>query len=80
MKAIIDRIEGDLAVLLMGDDGLSRVSVPLSLLPDGCREGDVLNVSIERNAEATQQARERVSGLMEKLKRKNQGTPGIIQD
>jgi hypothetical protein len=40
----------------------------------------VLNISIERDLEATRQARERVSGLMEKLKKKGQGKTGIIQN
>ncbi len=79
MKAIIDRIEGKLAVLLMGEDGRIKVNMPLVLLPEGCREGDVLNISIERDPEATRQARERVSSLMEKLKKKGQGKPGIIK-
>jgi hypothetical protein len=79
MKATIDRIEGELAVLLMGD-GRIKVNMPLILLPVGCREGDILNISIERDLEATRQASERVSGLMEKLKKKGQGKTGIIQN
>jgi hypothetical protein len=79
MKATIDRIEGELAVLLVGD-GRIKVNMPLALLPEGCREGDILNISIERDLEATSQARERVSGLMEKLKKKGQGKTGIIRD
>jgi hypothetical protein len=39
-----------------------------------------LSISIERDREATSQAKERVSGLMEKLKKKGQGEKGIIQD
>jgi len=79
MKATIDRFEGELAVLLMGDERV-KVNMPHSLLPEGCKEGDILNISIERDPEATQQARERVSGLMEKLKKKSQGKAGIVQD
>jgi hypothetical protein len=51
-----------------------------SLLPVGCKEADVLNISFERDPEATEQAKERVSGLMEKLKKKSQGKTGIIRD
>jgi hypothetical protein len=79
MKATIDRIEGELTVLLVGD-GRIKVNMPLALLPESCREGDILNISIERDLEATRQARERVSSLMEKLKKKGQGKTGIIQD
>jgi hypothetical protein len=80
MKATIDRIEGKMAVLLMGEDGKTKVNMPLSLLPEGCKEGDILSISIERDSEANEKAKERVSELMEKLKKKGQGKAGIIQD
>jgi len=70
MKAVIDRIEGKLAVLLMGDDGSIRVNMPLILLPDGCKEGDILNLTIEKGDKATTEAKERSRALIEKLKRK----------
>lgn len=79
MKAVIDRVEGELAVLLLGDKGEFKLNLPLSQLPDGCREGDVLNVSFERGPAATEQTRERVSGMMEKLKKKSEGKTGIIR-
>ena len=79
MKAVIDRIEEELAVLLLGDKGEFRLNFPLSLLPEGVKEGDVLNISIERDLAATQQTKERVSGLMEKLKKKGQNKTGIIR-
>jgi hypothetical protein len=80
MKAVIDRFEGELAVLLLGDKGEFRLNFPLSLLPAGCKEGDILNISIERDLAATEQTKERVSGLMDKLKKKGQGKMGIIRD
>ena len=79
MRAVIDRIEGEFAVLLMGDEGKIRVSFPLSLLPLGSKESDVLSISIERDPLATQQTKERTSSLMEKLKKKSEGKTGIIQ-
>jgi hypothetical protein len=39
MKAVIDRVDGELAVLLLGDQGEFKLNIPLSLLPVGCREG-----------------------------------------
>jgi hypothetical protein len=78
MKAVIDMVEGELAVLLLGDKGEFKLNLPLSQLPEGCREGDVLNVSFERDPAATDKARERVSGLMEKLKKKSSGK-GIVR-
>jgi hypothetical protein len=78
MKATIDRIEGKIAVLLLGDEG-TKLNIPISQLPDGCKEGDILNMSFERDVVGTEQAKERVSGLMEKLKKKSQGKTGIIR-
>ena len=79
MKAVIDRVEGDLAVVLVGEKGEIKLNIPFSLLPEGCKEGEVLNISIERDPEATAQAKERVTGLMDKLKQKSQGKAGMIK-
>jgi hypothetical protein len=68
MKAIIDRIEGPLAVLILCEEESVHVNLPVSLLPPGCREGDILLIQIERDRVATEAAQERVSGLIEKLK------------
>jgi hypothetical protein len=50
------------------------------LLPEGVKEGDVLNISIERDLAATEQTKERVTDLIEKLWQKGQGKTGIIRD
>ena len=68
MKATIDRIESTVAVLIAQDDESVRFTLPLSLLPAGCREGDIVVIGIERDMEATTAAREQVSGRIEKLK------------
>jgi len=70
MKATIDRIEGTVAVLISREDESVRVNVPVSLLPPGCREGDILTIRIEQDRAATEAAYERVSGLIEKLKKR----------
>jgi hypothetical protein len=67
-EGVTNRVEGKLAVLLVGDES-TTLNIPISLLPEECKEDDVLNISIERDSEATQHAKERVSGLMEKLKK-----------
>ena len=70
MKVTLDRIEGTVAVLISRDDESVRVNVPVSLLPPGCQEGDILTIRIERDLQATGAAQERVSGLIEKLKKR----------
>jgi hypothetical protein len=80
MKAVIDRIEGKLAVLLIGEDGGVIVNMPLILLPEGCKEGDVLDIAIRKDEKATVEAKDRSKNLIEKLKRKGQDKRGIIQN
>jgi hypothetical protein len=67
MRATIDRIEGTLAVLIAEEDESVRFTLPLSLLPAGCREGDILTIGIDRDSQATADVKERVSDRIEKL-------------
>lgn len=39
MQAIVDRIEGNVAVLEV--DGTKFMDIPLNEMPEGCSEGDV---------------------------------------
>jgi Protein of unknown function (DUF3006) len=68
MKATIDRIEGTIAVLIPQDDDTMRFNLPLSLLPPGSREGDILTIGIERDPAGTAEAKKRVSGRIDTLK------------
>ena len=70
MKVTIDRIEGTIAVLISREDESVRVNIPVSLLPPGSREGDILTIRIEPDIPATEAAHERVSDLIEKLKKR----------
>lgn len=49
-RLVVDRIEGAVAVL-EGDDG--TLDVPASWLPSGAREGSVLRVDLDRDADAS---------------------------
>jgi Protein of unknown function (DUF3006) len=70
MKATIDRIEGSLAVLVSRDDEAVRVTLPVSVLPAGSREGDILSVTLERDEKATDEARSETASLIGRLKRR----------
>lgn len=67
IRAAVDRIEGTIAVLVSQDDESVRVNVPLSLLPPGCREGDIVTITIDRDPQATTAARDRVSDRIDTL-------------
>ncbi|MFY9213395.1 MAG: DUF3006 domain-containing protein [Tissierellaceae bacterium] len=46
MRIIIDRFEGDFAVVELEDK--SFVDMPLKLIPEGAKEGDILEIEINR--------------------------------
>ncbi len=48
MKFTIDRFEGDFAVVELEDREM--VDLPLSLVPENAKEGDILNITIDKNA------------------------------
>ena len=58
--------------MLLRDDESIKIDVPLFYCP-GKQRRDILNVSIERDVQETEAAKERVSALLEKLKNKNKG-------
>ncbi|HZK34879.1 MAG TPA: DUF3006 domain-containing protein [Bacillota bacterium] len=83
MKAVIDRIENGIAVLLVGQEE-KRVDIPLTRLPEGASEGSWLRVSFpdedldglwknaafELDREGEDQQRKKISNLLERLKNK----------
>jgi hypothetical protein len=73
-KVTLDRIEEGTAVLLVRDEEIIKINIPLFLLPTDSKEGDILDIAIDRDVQATKDAKERVAGLLEKLKSKNQET------
>ncbi len=74
IRLTFDRFEGpkkQVAVLLT-DDG-DQINVPKKQLPKGVKSGDILSVSIERDAEATEQVAEQTRVVQEELSRRDPG-------
>jgi len=69
VKAVIDRFEGDYAVVLFGNDEI-KVDIPKVLLPEGSKEGSWLNVSFELDIEETKSREKRIQSKLDKLKKK----------
>lgn len=75
-KAVIDRFEGNTAVLNVGEDE-RRLEAPRSSLPKSCKEGDWLQVEldggklvrVETDPEETEHARQRITKKMASLLR-----------
>ena len=59
---VIDRIENGIAVIEFNN---STFDIPVSALPKGVKEGMVLNVSIDKDAE--NQKRQQARNLMDSL-------------
>jgi hypothetical protein len=70
MKAVIDRFEGEYAILLCGDEEI-KVEAPRQLLPAGSTEGSWLKVSFELDPAETIAREKKINLLLEKLKNKN---------
>ncbi|WP_440949706.1 DUF3006 domain-containing protein [Methanosphaerula subterraneus] len=69
MKVTVDRFEGEIAVLLVRPEETQQILFPRELLP-GVEEGDILEITATREIRETEEARARVSSLIEKLRQK----------
>ena len=68
IHATVNRIEdGDMAVLMVGDDEKTQIDIPLSLLPDGASDGDHLRITVSIDKQSSDAAASRVKSLQEKL-------------
>lgn len=68
-KVVIDRIEGDLAVLALYEDDGVKFNLPLHYLPEGVREGDHLQMGFAQDDESREAERTKVEDLLKQLKR-----------
>jgi Protein of unknown function (DUF3006) len=50
-KVTLDRIEENIAVLLVRDEEKIKINIPLCLLPVGSKEGDILDIAITRDVQ-----------------------------
>jgi hypothetical protein len=66
MKASVDRIDGDIAVLVLCDEKGSIVQLPVFLIP-GVMEGDLVDLSVTIDKAGSVAARENTSKIIEKL-------------
>ena len=68
-KVVIDRIEGDLAVLVLYDDDRVKFNLPLQCLPEGVREGDYLQMGFAQDEQSREVEGKKVEDLLKGLKR-----------
>ena len=70
VKAVVDRFEGNKAVLLVGEEELQTVW-PRSFMPEKLEEGSVLEVTMQIDAEATTKARGEAQDLLRQILAQN---------
>ena len=63
MKIIIDRFEGDFAVVELPSGQM--IDCPRAMLPDSAKEGSILNITVDE--EATNEKLQKVTERMNKL-------------
>ena len=63
ISAYVDRFEGDLAVLLLGDN-MKKVNFPKEFLPAEVGEGDYVKIDITLDEEANNEAEEEALELL----------------
>lgn len=70
-SAYVDRVEGELAVIVLdGDDGF-QFDLPLGRLPVGAKAGDHLLINIQLDQEGAEAALRRVAELQQELKQRS---------
>lgn len=67
MEAVVDRIEGKIAVLEI--EGETFIELPVKFLPKGVKDGDVLKIYIEIDTEAKKERIKKVKEIQEKLRK-----------
>ncbi|MFW6269567.1 MAG: DUF3006 domain-containing protein [Bacillota bacterium] len=71
MKGVIDRIENGIAVVLIGENEEAEIQWPVDYLPDGAKEGSILNIEVELNKDEVERKKKKSRELINKLKNKN---------
>jgi hypothetical protein len=76
MKAVIDRFEGEYAILIVGDDE-QRLNIPRNQLPQNAKEGSWLQLDIVGgqpsniilDEKETERARQRIAEKLARLRK-----------
>jgi len=72
IKLIIDRFEGEYAILESQEKTPLIFNFPRSLLPQGAKEGTVLRFNIDLDEKETETRRNNIQEQLDNLKKKDQ--------
>ena len=74
---VIDRFEGEYAILESQEKNPLTFNFPRHLLPEGVKEGNVIRFNIDIDDKETERRRKKIKEQLDNLKEKDQG--GDIQ-
>ncbi|PKL60035.1 MAG: DUF3006 domain-containing protein [Methanomicrobiales archaeon HGW-Methanomicrobiales-4] len=66
-RMIVDRREGGYVILIPEDDPDEEIQISARFLP-GVQEGDIIDISFQKDEIATREARQRSARIIERLK------------
>jgi hypothetical protein len=69
IRAVVDRIDEGVAVLILCGAAGKTITLPSSLLADGSKEGDIVSLSVQPDPDATQTDRAQVAATIERLRK-----------
>lgn len=67
VRGYVDRIEGDIAIVIISDELNAQIDMPARLLPAGIRPGDHLIIRFNIDPQATDETSRSVSELRRQL-------------
>ena len=70
IRAVVDRIDEGVAVLVLCGGAGKTITLPSSLLPDGSKEGDIVSLSVQPDPDATEAERAQVAATIERLRKR----------
>jgi hypothetical protein len=70
IKVVVDRLEGDLAVIVLYDDDSVKFNLPVKYLPEGTRGGDHLQVTFAPDRQSREAEKQKVADLLKSLTEK----------
>lgn len=66
-KVVIDRVEGDMAVVVLFDDDSVKFNLPVKHLPEGVKDGDHLQMTFSVDKESRESQKKKVADLLSEL-------------
>ena len=70
IRAVVDRIDESVAVLVLCSGAGKTITLPSSLLPYGSKEGDIVSLSVQPDPDAIEAERAQVDATIERLRKR----------